>query len=433
MENETAEARGTRRPSPRRERGIGYIFKPKYKTKCGAIRESRFFYIQYYRNGVRYVENTHTDKKTPAQSLLNRRLGSDDFVAPKFERIRFDELAADLVADYEKNGKRSLPRLRRSVRYLTKYFRGERAVNIDGGKISKYAILRKQTSTEDGAVGGLSTAAENATVNRELAALRRMFYLGKEQNKVRFIPTIKLLNEDNIRKGFLEHEQYRQLRSALPGYASAVLVAMYYTGMRIGEVLAIQWSQVDITEREIRLEPGTTKNAKGRTLPLDGELFEMIRMQRQERDSNHPSCPWVFSNGGRPIKNLYKAWRTACVKVGLGQLVCVSCSNQMGEAGVCSQCSGRATKYVGLIPHDLRRTGVRNLVRAGVPRSVAMKISGHETESVFERYDITSQRDLREAAESLTRYIGSKNSQSLTKVPEIKSAPETPASANLLN
>jgi len=72
--------------------------------------------------------------------------------------------------------------------------------------------------------------------------------------------------------------QYRELRGVPPEYARNAFVAMYFTGMRIGEVLAIQWSQVDIAEREIRLEPGTTKNDEARTLPLHGELLELIQI-----------------------------------------------------------------------------------------------------------------------------------------------------------
>jgi integrase len=237
------------------------------------------------------------------------------------------------------------------------------------------------------------TGAAIATINDGLAALRRMFNLGKKDSKVRFVlPTISHTKENNVRKGFLDHNQYRELRSALPEYARSILVAMYYTGMRIGEVLAIQWDQVDIVEREIRLEPGTMKNGEARTLPLHGELLEVIQIQREIHDRKHSECQRVYSHGRKPIKNLYKAWRTACVKVGLGKIVCAACSGEMGEPGACAQCSSKAAKYVGLIPHDLPRTGARNLIRAGVPRSVAMRISRHKTESVFERYNIRRRR-----------------------------------------
>jgi hypothetical protein len=99
----------------------------------------------------------------------------------------------------------------------------------------------------------------------------------------------------------------------------------------------------------------------------------------------------------------------------------------------CVRCSGKTAKYVGMIPHDLRRTGVRNLIRAEVPRSVAMKISGHQTELVFERYNITSQEDLREAARSLTRYLETKNSQSTTKVAVAPASSENQHAVSLLN
>ncbi|HXN99305.1 MAG TPA: tyrosine-type recombinase/integrase [Candidatus Acidoferrales bacterium] len=417
------------------KRGGGHIFKPKYKTKSG-VRESRFFYIQYYRDGARYVENTHSDKITAAKGLLRKRLGSEAFIAPKAEKITFDELAADVITNYEQNERNSLHRLHRSIAYLTKFFRGQRAININGATASEYAVLRRKQPGEEGSREGISTGAAIATVNRELAALRRMFNLGKKNGKVRFVlPTISLTKENNTRKGFLEHEQYRQLRAVLPEYARSVLVAMYYTGMRIGEVLAIQWNQVDIDEREIRLEPGTTKNDEARTLPLHGELLEVVRMQREVHDRKFPTSPWLFSHGGKRIKNFYKAWRTSCVKVGLGRNVCSSCSGEIDQSGACPQCSAKAakSKYVGLIPHDLRRTGVRNLIRAGVSRSVAMRISGHKTESVFNRYDITSQGDLREAAQKLTKYIEEKNSQRTTKVSLPDNSSETIQPVSLLN
>jgi integrase len=417
-----------------KRRGNGYIFKPKYKTRSGEVRESKNFYIQFYRNGVRYVENTHTDKITAAKSLLRRRLGSEQFVPPKLEKLTFDELAAGVVTDYEKNERSSLPRVRRSIRYLTKFFRGQRAININGAMASEYAVLRRKRPGDEAAREGISTGAAIATVNRELAARRRMFNLGKEGGRVRFLlPTISLTKENNVRKGFLDHDKYQELRGALPEYARTVLVAMYHTGMRIGEVLAIQWDQVDIAEREIRLEPGTTKNDEARTLPLHGELLEVIQIQREARDRKYPKCPWVFSHAGKPIKNLYKAWRAACVKVGLGRMVCAACSGEIGESGACSKCSGKVAKYVGLIPHDLRRTGVRNLIRAGVPRSVAMKISGHKTESVFERYNITDREDLRDAAQRLTRYLDEKNSQSTTKAPSVKLPAENQPTVSLVN
>jgi hypothetical protein len=86
-----------------------------------------------------------------------------------------------------------------------------------------------------------------------------------------------------------------------------------------------------------------------------------------------------------------------------------------------------------LIPHDLRRTGLRNLIRAAVLRSVAMKIAGHKTEFVFERYNITSQEDLREATRSLTRYLETKDSQSATKLTVAPTPSENQKAVSLLN
>ncbi len=126
-------------------------------------------------------------------------------------------------------------------------------------------------------------------------------------------------------------------------------------------------------------EPGTTKNNEARNLPLTAELYETLAMQRSIRDTKFPACPWVFFNeAGRKIGRFQRSWKTACAAAGL------------------AAAEGEPDRLF----HDLRRSGVRNLIRAGVPESVAMRISGHKTRSVFERYNIVSERDLHDAAQT---------------------------------
>lgn len=147
----------------------------------------------------------------------------------------------------------------------------------------------------------------------------------------------------------------------------------YYTGMRHGEIVKIRWENVDLRAGEIRLDPGTTKNDEPRTVPLIGELPEMLKIERVK----NPHAVFIFALNGQRIQTFYKAWKAACKRAGLE----------------------------GLLFNDLRRAGVRNLVRAGVPERVAMAISGHKTRAVFDRYNIVSGRDLRDAVGKLETYL----------------------------
>lgn len=116
---------------------------------------------------------------------------------------------------------------------------------------------------------------------------------------------------------------------------------------------------------------------------MSHELLAIIQRARKNRRLD---TPLVFHyNGGRPIGDFCKAWRNACVAAGLG---------------------------AGLLVHDLRRSGVRNLVRAGVWETIAMAQSGHKTRSVFDRYNITNEEDRRQAAKLMGAYVEQRSKES---------------------
>jgi integrase len=239
-----------------------------------------------------------------------------------------------------------------------------------------------------------SERAANATINHELALLKRAFNLGRIATppKVTHVPYIPMLREDNVRKGFFEHDAFLGIRGAMTEFwARLAATFACFTGCRRGEILPLGWDQTDLTERVIRLEPGTTKNDQPRVIPLAPELYEMLVMQKAIRDRDYPSCPWVFFQDGQPITcwELRDAWERGCKAAGF------------------VDDGGKPTKLF----HDLRRTGVRNLIRAGVPERVAMAISGHRTRAVFDRYNIVSEADVREAGRRLGEYLAHKGTQ----------------------
>ena len=234
-----------------------------------------------------------------------------------------------------------------------------------------------------------------------------MFSLGQQAEKVRSIPFIPKLKEDNVRKGVFTHFEYLRLRKVLPERLRPVVAFAYYTGMRKSEILKLQWSQVDLNEGKVRLEPGTTKNNEPRTVPLPRDLLEELKRQRKTRDQRCPGCRFVFfhHDTGLPIRDFRGSWATAT----------------------------KESSLEGRLFHDFRRTGVRNLIRAGVPERVAMAISGHKTRSVFDRYNIVDEEDLREASEKVHEYLRAKEDSIRRKVVNLSEAVVAPKRRNMRN
>ena len=142
-------------------------------------------------------------------------------------------------------------------------------------------------------------------------------------------------------------------------------------------MLPLTVDRVDLNAGVVRLDPGTTKNNEGRSFYLTAELREVLKAQLIELEDLQQKgtiCPYVFHRpDGLRIKDFRATWKAACEAAG----------------------------HPGKLFHDFRRSAVRTLERSGVPRSTAMAMVGHKTESIYRRYAIVDEQMHREAAAKL--------------------------------
>ena len=237
----------------------------------------------------------------------------------------------------------------------------------------------------------LAEGAKNGTVNGSLALLRRILSIADEDGKIQVKPKIRLLKPGPARKGFLPREQFDKLLAHIPIHLKPLVTFLYFCGVRLGEALQIEWSQVNLDEALIRLEEEQTKNSEPRTVPLPDVLVAML-------EKIEPKDGQVFDG-----TNLRKAWHKACADAGFGTLA-----------------KGAIDKYTGLLIHDLRRSAIKNLMKAGVSEKVAMAISGHKTRAVFDRYHIVDTQDVIDAMRRVqqaarTKHLGSFSEKSVKK------------------
>jgi integrase len=354
----------------KRTRGLG-----------GVYQRGQTWWIQFFVHGQRVRESAGSSNRADAVRLLKQRIGDVQAGKPvgsQIDRTTLADLTKMLLEDYRANGRRSIDRVEDAIKHLRVFFGEIRLAKLTSDRFTAYQVQRK------------AEGAANATVNYELAMLRRGFRLGVRAGKVAARPEFTMLHTENARRGFFEPDQYRAVLENLPDYLRPLAQAAYITGWRTkSELLTRQWRHVDLVAGWLRLDPGQTKNGEGRMFPLTPELRTLLEAQRERvRDLERATgqiVPWVFVHpDGTRIKNFRYTWEKAC----------------------------RVAGVPGRLVHDFRRTAVRNLERAGVPRSAAMKMTGHLTETVYRRYAIVDESMMREASEKLAAlHVGDFSSQ----------------------
>ena len=347
---------------------------------------STYWWAKFRVGGKVVRVSTGLSKKRAAEDWLAIHAGKVAAGEPlpvRLDRILFDELRSDLSTFYKATGALRHPAdAERRLKHLDAAFGGWPAVNISPAAITAYAAKRlgeKVPIRRDGqVVPGPNTVAP-ATVNRELAVLKRLLRLAARNGKLLRVPVFDMLREAAPRAGFVDEVAFKSIARHLePDVALAATIG-FETAWRIqSEVLPLTWARADAHAGTIRLDAGMSKNGEGRVAFLGLETARMLAEQRQrvsglERELGR-IIPEVFPHldkgplRGRRIREFRKAWYRACRQAG----------------------------HPGVLLHDLRRSGVRSLIRSGVPERVAMTISGRKTRSVFDRHNIEG--DLREAA-----------------------------------
>jgi integrase len=348
---------------------------------------SSYFWIAYYAHGkeerevARHVrtgdkiEATEGNRRE-AERFLKRRQGEiaaeqhggRPFVGPQQERVTVGELLDGLERDYKLRDKWGT-KVASNIKPVREHFGSWRAADLSANALGTYIESLRES--------GYS----NATVNRRLQLLGQAFRVAIQNKTLSLAPFIPRLSEvGNERQGFFETADFEAVVAKLPEYLRDFSRFGFVTGWRKGSIESLRWA--DVGEDVIYLRAKNSKTRKPETMPLEGELQDIIDRRRgaavlQSKDAPPRFAEFVFHRNGQPIGDFRKAWASACVSAGLGKMLF----------------------------HDLRRTASRNMISAGVPQAVAMKITGHRTDSMFRRYAIVNEEQKREALAKTQQYL----------------------------
>lgn len=223
-----------------------------------------------------------------------------------------------------------------------------------------------------------------APINRGTQLLKQAFELAITDKKLTSAPRIEHLSEiGNERQGFFETAEFNAVVKKLPEYLKDFARFGFVTGWRKGSIQSLRWTDVD--DDVIRLRAENSKTRKAESLPIEGDLADIIERRRagqvyEDEEGEARFSEYVFHQDGSPVGDFRKAWATAC----------------------------KAANVVAHF-HDLRRTAARNMIAAGTPQVVAMKITGHRTDAMFRRYAIVNEEQKRDALVKTQQFVAAAN------------------------
>jgi integrase len=333
------------------------------------------YWMVYWLRGERFRESCETsDEQQAAKMLRNKmklihadQIGARVFQTPKADKLTIHDLLESLKADYTLRGKASGQNLSH-IKRADADFGDMLAVALTPDRVDRYIQDR------------LADKNKPAAINRTLQFVRQAYTVAVRQNRIVRAPYVRRLSErGNERKGFTDEATFRKIRGFLPSYLQDFCLFGFVSGMRFGEICSLKWSNVH--GDEIELEGLDAKTGEPRIIPMVGADLAGILARRREaqkvkRDGILSTAALVFHHGGKAIVDIRKAWHSACRKAGVPKLLF----------------------------HDLRRSAAKNMDEAGISRDVAMSITGHKTQSMFSRYNITTTKRARQALEQTQVY-----------------------------
>jgi integrase len=343
-------------------RGDGRIFK-----------RGETWWISFYVDGREQRETAKTSDEGKAQKYLRKKLKevhaheldpTKPFLTQRERRRTVADLLDALKSDFEIRGIASMQSLS-NIKRTRADFGMVRATALTAEDVDQYIENR------------LADGNAKASINRTLQLLKQAYRFAELP-----APKIRRLDEsDNVRRGFFSESEIRNVIANLQAFLADFTLFAWLTGMRKGEIASLRWEDLD--GGCIRLRAENAKNGTGRLIPLEGELSELIARRKAARQVKVGETvmlsDMIFHHKGEPIREFRKSWAAACKKAGIKRLF-----------------------------HDLRRSACRNMLAAGVSQVTAMQLSGHKTDSMFRRYCIVSEADLRTALRATQQYLATK-------------------------
>ena len=334
------------------------------------FRRGSIWWVAYYHAGREYRESSKASDRKVAVSLLRQRVGEVTTGLLHVSPARPGRIGAATMQDlfdlvehnHELNGRRNSKNLT-YLKRLRRRFAGYTVQACTSTAVSHYMATM------------LRSGRKAPTINREIAVLRAALRLGYQHDLVPRLPVIKLLPDYSVRNEFFTRAEMDTLLPYLPEYLQDVVLFGFLTGWRKGEILGLEWANVNRATGVIRLHPEQNKGRTVRVLALQGELTTLINRRWHARKAGSRLATHVFHRAGCPLSNsnVRRHWLIACRQAGLGH------------------------RWF----HSLRRSAARSMSLQGVPEKVIMSIMGHKTRVMFDRYNIVTEADQRAYAERL--------------------------------